>query len=180
MQSERLIFRYWTLEDFEFLFELWNDNRVTKYMQECHIESLEDAKQILIQNENLSSVKEGLFFLVSEKQSNIPIGNLGLWTIFVNKNGDRVEENSNLKELEIGYDFKVDTWGKGYATEAVSWLLQILPTTHFASFTKIVAYVHQENTASHKVLLKNGFVQLQNSSFTYLQEKDCLKFESIL
>eukprot|EP01098_Paradermamoeba_levis_P002441 TRINITY_DN12832_c0_g1_i1.p1 TRINITY_DN12832_c0_g1~~TRINITY_DN12832_c0_g1_i1.p1 ORF type:complete len:113 (+),score=14.21 TRINITY_DN12832_c0_g1_i1:2-340(+) len=108
------------------------------------------------------------------------IGNVCAWFINVNQQGDRVDEETGRMELEIGYDFIPEMWGKGYATEATSFLLNRLRDIQFGfEYSKLVAFTHAQNIASHKVLQKSGFVRV-NGSFRYLKEENCLKFEKVI
>jgi RimJ/RimL family protein N-acetyltransferase len=61
------------------------------------------------------------------------------------------------KTAEIGYWIAEPYWGRGIATEAV----RLLKHYAFASFDilRLQAEVFQHNTASMRVLQKNGFMQ---------------------
>ena len=68
-----------------------------------------------------------------------------------------VERNAEkLKEGEIGYMLLTEYWSRGIATEAVSQICGIAFRT--LSLDSIVANVYEQNTASFRVLEKNGFV----------------------
>jgi ribosomal-protein-alanine N-acetyltransferase len=59
------------------------------------------------------------------------------------------------KSIEIGYFIGESYWGKGIATEAVAQLLKYIE--HKFDVIRIYAEVFDHNTASMKVLEKNGF-----------------------
>lgn len=63
----------------------------------------------------------------------------------------------NLRfNAEIGYWLGEEFWGKGYATEVVQLLIQVAKDSK--QFHKLFARTFVGNTASEKVLQKNGFV----------------------
>ncbi len=60
------------------------------------------------------------------------------------------------KNMEIGYWLSEEYWGEGIVTEAIKWLIEYC-FNHF-DVDRIWAAVFSNNSASAKVLLKNGFV----------------------
>lgn len=85
------------------------------------------------------------FFSVYEKQRKCFIGQGGLVYLAL---------DDSQPEVEVGYRFKPDAWGKGYATELASaciqWGFQHL------KLQEIVAVTHPENFCSQHVLQKVG------------------------
>jgi len=84
---------------------------------------------------------------------------LFFWLI---KAGDKVVGNISVKEInkrmltaEIGYSIATEARGNGYATDAVRLV------THRAfnqsPLRKLIAYVHEDNLASRRVLEKVGY-----------------------
>ncbi len=65
------------------------------------------------------------------------------------------KEDVYRKSLEIGYFLGENYWGKGIATIAVSLLLDYICNKF--DVVRIYAEVFEHNTASMKVLEKNGF-----------------------
>jgi len=55
-------------------------------------------------------------------------------------------------EVEVGYRLSKDSWGKGYATEAVSKLLEYAHSD--LGLTRIIAMIDPQNIASQKVAEK--------------------------
>ncbi|MDD3015686.1 GNAT family N-acetyltransferase [Lactococcus chungangensis] len=64
----------------------------------------------------------------------------------------RLGENA---DAYIGYTFNQNYWHKGYATEAVSALIQLVFTQ--TKLSLVLAEVDQENTASVSLLKRLGF-----------------------
>ena len=66
-------------------------------------------------------------------------------------------EVDGVQAAELGYDFRSDVWGKGYATEAAAAL------TNFAysqNVPIVIAHTLPEANASTRVLTKCGFKHL--------------------
>ena len=71
---------------------------------------------------------------------------------------------------EIGYTYRPEYWGKGYATEACSTAIESLrdgldPTASMGGKPKVVAWVDPENVRSVKVLQKLGFRTVEHKKF---------------
>lgn len=64
-------------------------------------------------------------------------------------------EDIYRKNMEIGYFIGETFWGRGIATIALAQLLEYIP--QYFSVTRLFAGVYAHNTASMKVLQKNGF-----------------------
>src|ERR1700741_3238896 len=65
------------------------------------------------------------------------------------------KEDISRKTTEIGYFVGEPYWGKGIATEAVKLLLGFIDTR--LDVVRVEAHVFASNSASMKVLRKNGF-----------------------
>jgi GrpB-like predicted nucleotidyltransferase (UPF0157 family)/GTPase SAR1 family protein len=107
---------------------------------------------------------------VFEKESGAFIGQAGLFHIgFFDKQ----------PEIEIGYRLYKKYWGKGYGTEVakalINWGFKHLPVS------KIVAFVHPDNTASQQILKKSGMINLgiQNCYYGNLVKYEIYKDDSI-
>lgn len=64
--------------------------------------------------------------------------------------------SSDFKESEIEYMLLPEYWGKGYGSEIVDNLLNMIEETK--SIEKVTAITDPNNLGSRKILLKNGFV----------------------
>ena len=74
-------------------------------------------------------------------------------------------------DIQLGYAFLKENWGKGFASELTKAGLDY----YFKNTTAghIYAIAEEANTASHKVLLKNGFVR---DGIKKEEQKELLKF----
>jgi ribosomal-protein-alanine N-acetyltransferase len=140
-QSERLLFRQFTAEDAELLYELNSDPEVVRYVHE-----LPTTK------ENAPNIIANIILPQYEQ-------NLGRWAVhlkytqeFIGWAGLKLIKERN--EIDLGYRFKKKYWGKGYATEAANTCLAY-GFAHLG-LDRIIARAHIENTASLKVIEKCG------------------------
>jgi RimJ/RimL family protein N-acetyltransferase len=85
----------------------------------------------------------------------------GLWIIrdkggrFIGRAGIRPLDVQGVEEIEVGYTFIADSWGKGYASEITAALIEI----GFGEFqlSELVGIVMVAHAASRRVLEKAGF-----------------------
>lgn len=140
MESERLIFRELNISDAARLFEIYSDKDAMKYRQSKPHKTLEDTLAMLKRDEEVKASKYEFRFGIIEKDSGQLIGTIMYQPIY--------------SKAIIGYSFAKDSWGNGFATEVVKWIISYLKTKNFKT---IEAWVINENIASCKVLEKNHF-----------------------
>lgn len=68
--------------------------------------------------------------------------------------GPTVQDILGTQEIEIGYHFRPDVWGNGYATEAARACKHLALERHRAD--RVVSMVRPENVASQRVARRNG------------------------
>ena len=143
LKTDRLILRTWTYADAERLFEICSDAETMLHIGDRQpYDSIEKAKEFL----NWAvpyQLKMGFSrWAVVEKQSGAIIGSCGF--------GFR-----DQTEVELGYLFAREVWGKGFATEAAQACLRY----GFAEigFQKIIALTDIDHEKSQNVLRKIGF-----------------------
>jgi len=106
LQTERLILRYFTIEDAALLFELNKDPDVTRYTLDPMI-SVDQAKMVL-------------------EQTILPqyaLYGLGRWAVLLKVDHSFIgwcglKRRPELNEIDLGYRFLKQHWGRGYATES--------------------------------------------------------------
>ena len=106
LETERLYFREFTMDDDEMLFEMHQDPEITEYVGDAvPWDSIELTRKIL--REFIPPQYENKIgrWAVYMKENNVFIGWCGL---------KKVDE-----EYDLGYRFIQKYWGRGYATEAV-------------------------------------------------------------
>lgn len=95
--------------------------------------------------------------MVLERVSNASIGLVILHEI--------AGETLDLVDLRLGYVFSEITWGKGYATEVVSALIEWC-RRHKPTIVSISGGVADDNIGSRRVLEKNGFMLVPDDGET--------------
>lgn len=84
---------------------------------------------------------------------------LGYW-LFCNRETNEIMGDGVMRyygdgtDIEIGYRFKTEHWGKGYATEICQGLIDFVRETFSPS--RIIGVITPENIASQRVLEKCG------------------------
>lgn len=146
LETERLFLRTWTLADAPKLFEICGDANVMKYLGTGEpYETLEQAEEFLRWAENYQTENGFCRWAILLKENQEIIGSCG----FARPHG--------TEEIELGYLIARGFWGKGLATEAANACL------HYGfeqlRFNEVIAITDLENTASHRVLEKIGFVK---------------------
>lgn len=170
LETERLILKKTGLFDFDYLFALQAEPDVMEYTGHGKPQVKEEAQKVL---ESILSYREKHGYSmcsVFEKEDSAFIGQAGLFHIGF------LEEQL---EIELSYRLHKKFWGKGYGTEIskalIQWGFDHLP------ITKLVALVHPDNIASHRILQKCGMINLGivNSYYGELVKYEIYKDDSI-
>ncbi len=143
VHTEHLHIRHFTLDDAEAFWPLVSLPEVIRFTGDDAPSSL-DAVRELLKNRPLRDYAVHGFGRMAciEKSSGRLVGFSGLKYV------------DELQDVDIGYRFLPDCWGKGYATESA----RVLMEDGFRRFglKRIVGLVHPENMASTRVLVKLG------------------------
>ena len=143
--SKRLVCRRWQDSDFRDVLGLYSDPLAMKFVDDGTPLSEPDChKWIEITSQNYSTRGYGMFKLSLRDSPGSFIGCIGL-----------VHPNKQILP-ELKYAFIPEVWGRGYATEAVSGLLDYASSVLFLG--RMIATVHPENQPSQRVLKKCGFL----------------------
>lgn len=144
LYTERLHLRKMKVSDSSSLFKIWSDPDVTRFMD---VESFTDENQAIEMIkllDGLAQDNKAIRFSIIEIESNEIIGSCGYNSL----------DFENAK-AEIGYDIAKASWGRGYASEAISSLLDYAFSS--LNLNRIEAKVEPENINSIKVLQKLNF-----------------------
>lgn len=142
-ETDRLLVRRYTTEDFENFFRLNGDEEVVRYIRP--VQSREEAMAAFEKQLADYEAMPGFGrWAVHLKTTDAFVGSFAMIPI-----------PDDTDKMQLGYAFPKESWGKGYATE-----LTIAGLDHFRNQTtlpEIYAVTETPNVASQKVLLKAGF-----------------------
>ncbi|MGB8888922.1 MAG: GNAT family N-acetyltransferase [Candidatus Korobacteraceae bacterium] len=142
LETERLRLRYLTLDDVDAVFAVIGDPETMKYHPQEF--GREDAlRWVTKTQERYRTDGFGLFAVVLKATGEV-IGNCGLMRQDV--------EGESL--VEVGYHFRRDHWGHGYATEAARACMNY--AFERLNVEKIISLILAENLPSRRVAERNG------------------------
>ncbi|MCP3032526.1 GNAT family N-acetyltransferase [Halobacillus sp. A1] len=143
--TSRLYIRSMTPADSSSLFPIWSDPDISKYMNIQSFTNERQVKDMIIYMNQLEKANYAIRYAIVELESSRIIGSCGYSSLdYVNA------------ATEIGYDLAKASWGRGYATEAVSALLYQAFTT--LALNRVEAKVEPQNMNSIKVLQRLNFI----------------------
>ena len=108
LTTERLYLKEFTIDDAQLLIDLNSDPEVTRYTGDGPVKDLTEAKRILTD-------------IIFPQYKN----KMGRWAVYLNSTDEfigwcGVKYVEDEKEYDLGYRFFKQHWGKGYASEAAS------------------------------------------------------------
>ncbi len=142
-ETERLIIRPMSLEDGDFILDLYNRPKFIQFIGDRHIKTIADAEnyikeKFLPQFERLGYGN----YLILTKEGNHKIGGVGIF------------EREGLNVVDIGFSLLDEFEGKGYAYEAAS-KVKSIGMDDFG-LKKISAITSKDNFSSQKLIEKLG------------------------
>ena len=145
-ETGRLILRTFTEHDAPLIYDLNFDPDVTRYTDDP-VRNLDHAAEILIK----TIIPQYILY------------NHGRWAVHLKPGSDflgwcGLKYRSELNEIDLGYRFKKQAWGKGYATEAA--YASIKYGFEKLGLRRIVARAEIDNIGSWKVLEKCGMMYI--------------------
>jgi ribosomal-protein-alanine N-acetyltransferase len=156
--TERLEVCRYVPADFDSFFRLNSDEEVMRYIR---------------QPQPYGKAKE-FFHKIIQDYKIFP--GMGRWAAFTRDDRKFIGSfaiiyTENSMHIQLGYALFKENWGKGYASELTKGGLHYYFTTTKAKH--IYAFAEIPNTASHHVLLKNGF---KRESIIMENEKELQRF----
>lgn len=142
LETERLLLRYQTHTDIDFLVALWSDPKVVEYVGGVREEGF--LKNEFTQTAKNPYAEKYDLWVVCDKYTGKLIGHCG----FIDKKID------GATEYELNYMIDASAWGNGYATEIAAALKDYAFNT--LALHRIVAIILPQNTASCRVAQKIG------------------------
>jgi ribosomal-protein-alanine N-acetyltransferase len=145
LQTARLSFRDFTLDDYDSVHAYGGDPQVTRYTA-FGPNTPEQTKVFLqlVSAESAQRERANHNFALIHKQTHKLIGSCGL-----------MRTDMNGPQFSLGYVLHKDWWGQGYASEATAELMKF--GFNELGAHRLWAHVFVGNAASEKVLRKLGF-----------------------
>jgi RimJ/RimL family protein N-acetyltransferase len=143
LETDRLILRWLTTDDAEFILGLLNEPSWLRFIGDRGVRTVEDARSYILKGpvEMYNRLGFGLY-LVALKTGNIPIGMCGLI------------KRDFLDDVDIGFAFRPNYWQQGYAYESASAVMAY--GTGQLGLKRIVAITALDNHRSVRLLEKLG------------------------
>ncbi|WP_144393523.1 GNAT family N-acetyltransferase [Pleionea sediminis] len=157
--SDRLRFRLMTKEDSELLWELDQDPEVMRFINGGKISTRSDIQNTMIPRlQAFSNFEKGW----------------GLWQVNLKENGKFLgwvlvrpmhffSELPEFENIELGWRFKREFWGQGYATEAAQHIMNAVSKDPTIKYFSAIAL--PENTASIKIMTKLGMSYIKTDHY---------------
>lgn len=158
LETERLILKNIGSDDRAFILDMFSDDAVNKYLFDSEpLQNLEEADEIIdfyIQPEPRNQHR----WIITRKEDNLKIGTCGFhcW-------------DTNLSNVEIGYDLKKAFHGNGYMTEALQELIEF--ASNEMKVKTINACIYTDNVDSIKLVQKFGFIKTGSKNETFRGEQ---------
>jgi len=163
LDSERLSYELMGQNDGELLFQLNQNPDVMRFINGGKPESMDQINA---------------FYLPRLKEFTHEGNGWGLWKVLKKKDNafigwilvrpiDFFTDHPQFNNIEIGWRFFKDTWGKGYATEAAQNIVNVLSQTENIHFLSAIAL--EENLMSISIMKKLGMCFIEKKEYKELQ-----------
>lgn len=163
-ETERLIVRKLKLSDFEPFHEMQSNINVMQYVRAKAMTYKENKEELPKLIDLYDKIDNDFWIYAIERKAD---------TVFVGTIAFVKDEN---RDDEIGYRFLEKYWNNRFGFEIVSGMINYCKKV---GFTKLIACVVNENSASSKIIKKLGFVFVEDFVSDDLQLPE-QKFELIL
>ena len=144
LETDRLVLRRLTADDAAFIHQLVNEPSWLQHIGDKGVRTLDDARTYILNGPVAMYGRVGFgLYLTELKEDGAPIGICGLL------------QRETLPDVDIGLAFLPQFWGRGYAVEAATAVLEYGRSTF--GLNRIVAITSLGNHPSMKLLEKIGF-----------------------
>jgi ribosomal-protein-alanine N-acetyltransferase len=151
LETDRLVLRKLTYGDTDVVFTHFANEEVSRYVDAHPAENSNDAREIIGWGNYLADNKMGALWGIFRREDGPFLGQVNC--VFRPDNNFSM----NVHRAEIGYDLTPSYWGKGYMAEAIASVISFIFSN--TSIDRIEATIHPENTRSHNVVERAGFVK---------------------
>jgi ribosomal-protein-alanine N-acetyltransferase len=142
LTTDRLTLRPLSLADIDWFAAMRGDADIMRYIGTAGAVSREVAEARLDRHLECWAERGLGMFGVRERGKDAPVGWAGLQPV------------DGFDEIEVGYAFAKDAWGRGYATETARAVVRWGFEEH--KLERIVAIAYEENAGSRRVMDKLG------------------------
>lgn len=142
--TARLVLRRLSIADAPFILRLVNEPSWLQFIGDKGVRTLEDARNYLLNGPLAMYARDGFgLYLVERLPDRAPMGMCGLI------------RRATLPEVDVGFAFLPEYWGRGYAREAAIAVLEY--GQHAFGLLRVIAVTSPENERSIKLLEGIGF-----------------------
>jgi [ribosomal protein S5]-alanine N-acetyltransferase len=146
LTTERLTLRQLSIDDQQNIFALRSDKEINKYLDREPSKTIEDAINFINKiNDNIQK-SNSIYWVITLTETKTFVGTICLFDFSIEKNS-----------CEIGYELMTKFQSQGIMKEATKEVIDYVFQT--LQFQKIVAFTHNENQHSTKLLTKFNFLQ---------------------
>ena len=143
LETDRLILRWLSTDDAEFILTILNEPSWLRYIGDRGVRTIEDARDYILKGPVEMYARLGFgFYMVELKEGGIPIGLCGLI------------KRDFLDDADIGFAFLPKYWAQGYAYESASAVIEYGKAV--LGLKRIVAITSSDNHRSGRLLEKLG------------------------
>jgi RimJ/RimL family protein N-acetyltransferase len=143
LDTQRLVVRLLHIDDAPFILKLVNEPSWIQFIGDRGIRTIEAARDYIVNGPLAMQKSHGLSLYMTElKAERTPIGICGLI------------KRDTLEDVDIGFAFLPEYWGKGYAHESAVAVLEY--GRNMLGLQRIVAITSPENLRSIKLLESLG------------------------
>jgi RimJ/RimL family protein N-acetyltransferase len=143
LETYRLLLREFQETDAAFVLRLVNEPSWLRFIGDRGVHSLEDARRYLEDGPRASYARNGFgLWCVVPRESGAPAGMCGL------------VRRETLPEVDVGFAFLPEAWGRGYASEAAAAVL--VHARDRLGLRRVLAITTPDNHPSIRVLERIG------------------------
>lgn len=164
IETERLLLRECVPEDADVVLRLLNEPSFLENIGDRGVHTPEEAAAYIINGPIASYAEHGFgMYMVLCKETGEPVGMCGLL------------RRAQFDHPDVGYAFFPEFWGRGFASEAASGVIEHARRT--LGVSRVLGIVSPHNSASIQVLEKIGFTFQEHAVFE-LDGSDVLVYAS--
>ena len=142
LETERLILRQIAHDDLDDLLQIWGDAETLRFFPKT-LDRQEMTEWIERNLKRYESYGHGLWAVILKEGKQF-VGDCGLV----------LQEVGGVEELEVGYHFNKNYWGRGLAAEAARGCMEYAFTQ--LGRRRVISMIRPENVPSRRVAERNG------------------------